>query len=306
MFEPTGRYTGTYKAYVNGIGQNSGSKDLAAMQGYFVRATGPGSVALTNAVRATTYRNPTFNRPATTPPAANAPQVLRLTVAPTTDPQRDDEAVLYFEPGAALGFSPKHDAYKAQLNPDRPTLWTSAGPESFAINGLPDLATAPVVPLGVRVAATGPHVLTLTASLNLPAGTQVWLEDRALGRRQNLAQQPTYAFTMAANFTGQRFFLNFVSGRPTAVTTGALEARTALYPNPATAQTTLELSGLREQGPVQVELVNVLGQTVQTLPVRPHQGLISQVLDLRELPVGVYTVRVHTPEGTVVKRLVRE
>ena len=312
VFQPSGQYTGTYKAYVNGLGQNGGGKDLAAMQGFFVRATAPtASVSFTNAVRATSYLSPGFNRPGApvtgpTGPSGPTRPVLRLlarNVANTTA----DETVIYFEPAAALGFSPRHDAYKVQLNAaGRPSLWSQAGTESFAINGLPALATAPVVPLGLGVSADGAHELTLTGLLDVPAGTQVWLEDRVLNRRQNLAASPTYAFSMLASFTGPRFYLNFVAASPLAVTTGQLEARTALYPNPTTASATLELAGLREQGPVTVDVVNVLGQTVRHLSVRPKLGFLTQTLDLRALPTGIYTVRIHAQEGTVVKRLVRE
>ncbi|WP_210516641.1 hypothetical protein [Hymenobacter terricola] len=47
-----GSATGTYKAYVNGLGTNGGTKYRAAMQGFFVRATAPtADVGLTNTVR---------------------------------------------------------------------------------------------------------------------------------------------------------------------------------------------------------------------------------------------------------------
>jgi hypothetical protein len=301
VFQPSGQYTGTYRSYVNGIGQNGGTKDLAAMQGFFVRATAPtASVSLTNAVRATSYASPGFNRSTAVRP------VLRLE-ARNLATATADETVVYFEPGAALGFSAQHDAYKVQLNGDgRPSLWSQAGAESFAINGLPDLATAPVIPLGVRVSQDGAHELTLTGLADAPAGTQVWLEDRVLNRRQNLAANPTYAFSMLASYTGSRFYLSFVAGTVTAVTTGQLAARTALYPNPTTGRATLELAGLREQGPVAVDVVNVLGQTVQHLSARPKQGFLTETLHLSGLPTGVYTVRIHTQEGTVVKRLVKE
>jgi len=313
VFQPSGTYTGTYKAYVNGLGQNGGGKDLAAMQGFFVRATAPAAaISLTNAVRATAYLSPVFERQgpktatATSPASGPARPVLRL-LARNDANRTADETVVYFEPGAGLGFSARHDAYKVQLNGSgRPSLWSQAGTESFAINGLPDLATAPVIPLGVRVSQDGAHRLMLTGLADAPAGTQVWLEDRALNRRQNLARDTAYAFTMLASYTGQRFYLNFAAGAPLAVTTGALDARTALYPNPTAATATLELAGLREQGPVAVEILNVLGQPVRRLSVRPKLGFLTETLDLRDLPTGVYSVRIHAQEGTVVKRLVKE
>ena len=111
---------------------------------------------------------------------------------------------------------------------------------------------------------------------------------------------------MNASFTGPRFYLNFVAGRPTAVTSGSLAARLALYPNPTTAKTTVELTGLANQAPAQLTLLNLLGQTVlkTTAPVR--NGIVSATLDLSALPTGLYTVRIATQEGSAVRRVVKE
>ncbi|WP_345236964.1 T9SS type A sorting domain-containing protein, partial [Hymenobacter saemangeumensis] len=179
--------------------------------------------------------------------------------------------------------------------------------ESLSINALPDLASCPVIPLGVRVSVSGPHTLVLTGLQDVPAGTQVWLEDRVLNTRQNLATAGTYAFRMDARYTGPRFFLQLLApAAPLATTTAQLEARTALYPNPSQGKVQLELSGLKAQGSVKVDVVNTLGQVVlnATAPVR--QGAVAETLDLRLLPTGIYSVRIHAQEGTVVKRLVKE
>jgi hypothetical protein len=300
VHKPTGAYTGSYSSYINGVGQNGGSKDLAAMQGFFVRTTAAtGSVSFTNAVRATAYLSPTFNRGQDTRPTARLEARSASGLA--------DETVVYFEASAGLGVSPQHDAYKVQLNGDgRPSLWSVNGSESLSINGLPDLASCPTIPLGVRVSTTGQHTLVLTGLSDVPFGTQVWLEDRVLGRRQNLVTNASYAFTMANTYSGQRFYLNFVAAASPLATTTKLDARTALYPNPTTGKASLELSGLREQGLVKVDVVNVLGQVVLTMSARPQQGVITQTLNLSPLPTGVYSVRIHAQEGTVVKRLVKE
>jgi len=305
VFVPSGPYTGTYSSYVAGIGQNGGTKDLAAMQGFFVRATAAtATLSLTNAVRHTSYVSPAFHRGSNGHPAAAARPLIRLLLRNAAG--QGDETVVYFDPRAGAGFQPEHDAYKVQLNGNGvPSLWSLAGTDGLSINGLPSLATAGGIPLGVRVSQSGPHTLSASELLHLPAGTQVTLEDRVLGRRQNLALDSAYRFQMEAGYSGQRFYL-WLQGRPTAVTGSPLEATASLYPNPTAGTATLELSGLREQGPVQIDVLNALGQPVLTLSARPRQGVLRQPLDVRSLPVGVYSVRVRTADGTVVKRLVRE
>jgi hypothetical protein len=71
-----------------------------------------------------------------------------------------------------------------QLNGNgRLSLWSQASPGSCALNGIPYLATVPVVPLGVCVSQDGAHELTLTALADAPVGTQVCLEDWGLNHR---------------------------------------------------------------------------------------------------------------------------
>ncbi|GAA4347505.1 hypothetical protein GCM10023185_02630 [Hymenobacter saemangeumensis] len=68
----------------------------------------------------------------------------------------------------------------------------------------------------------------------------------------------------------------------------------------------LELTGLKAQGPVKVDVVNTLGQVVLQAKAPVRQGAVAETLDLSSLPTGIYSVRVHAQEGTVVKRLVKE
>jgi hypothetical protein len=300
VFVPSGPYTGTYGSYVNGIGQNGGGKDVAAMQGFFVRATAATTLSLTDAVRHTSYLSPGFNRGSTT---ATLP-LLRLHVRNAAG--QGDETVVYFDPSAGAGFRSDYDAYKVQLNGNGiPSVWSQAGPDALSINGLPDLTAAAGLPLGVRVSQTGTHTLAASALLNLPAGTQVVLEDRLLNQRQNLTVDSAYSFQMAASYTGQRFYLWF-QGRALATTGSSLDASAGLYPNPTTGITTLELSGLREQGAVTIEVLNALGQRVLAQSTRPRQGAIRQELAVGHLPTGVYSVRVRTAEGTVVRLLLKQ
>ncbi|HEX8429469.1 T9SS type A sorting domain-containing protein [Hymenobacter sp.] len=85
-----------------------------------------------------------------------------------------------------------------------------------------------------------------------------------------------------------------------------LEAAATLHPNPTAGTATISLSGLREQGTLPAEVLNVVGQVVQTMALRPQQGSIKQEINLTTLPAGVYTVRVHTSDGAVTKRVVKQ
>lgn len=304
VYVPSGPYSGSYRSYVNGVGQNGGSKDLAAMQGFFVRATtATATLSLPSTARATTYLNPTFERG--TASRSSTRPLLRLSARNASG--QADETVVYFDPAATTAFDTAYDAYKVQLNGNGlPSLWTIAGNHGLAINALATLTDVPSIPLAVRVSQNGAHTLQATELLNMPAGTEVWLEDRELGVRQNLATTPSYAFSMVASYSGQRFYLWIQAGRPAATAASALQAATHLYPNPASSTATLEMAGLTGTGEIQLQLLNTLGQVVLKRTVQPRAGIVHEQLDLTHLPTGVYSVRLFTKQGIVVKRLVRE
>jgi len=75
-----------------------------------------------------------------------------------------------------------------------------------------------------------------------------------------------------------------------------------VYPNPTPdGHLTLELTGLQAKAS-QLEVLNSLGQTVQRRPLTPGTATLS----LAPLAAGVYTLRVHTEQGILTQRVVRE
>ena len=80
-----------------------------------------------------------------------------------------------------------------------------------------------------------------------------------------------------------------------------------LYPNPAStaAPVAVQLDGLRPQAPVQLELLNVLGQRVYAATVAVQQGSIRPQVPVAALPAGLYTLRVQAAEGVLTKKLLR-
>ena len=73
-------------------------------------------------------------------------------------------------------------------------------------------------------------------------------------------------------------------------------ANVKLYPNPASGQMTIEADNLTS-----VRVYNPIGQFV--MEVAANDG--SAVLDLSDLQSGIYMVKVCTPTGTVVRKVVK-
>jgi len=75
-----------------------------------------------------------------------------------------------------------------------------------------------------------------------------------------------------------------------------------VYPNPTPdGHLTLELTGPQAKAS-QLEVLNSLGQTVLRRPLAPGTATLS----FAPLAAGVYTLRVHTEQGILTQRVVRE
>ncbi|RTQ52240.1 T9SS type A sorting domain-containing protein [Hymenobacter gummosus] len=300
VYKSSGQYTGRYASFVNGVGANGGTSTIPLGQAFFVRtlAGQTGGVTFSNAARVTSYQNPAVQRGQETRPLI----ALELQ-APTG--QRD-EAVVYAETGATAGFDAAFDALKITAG-GLPLLSLPAGnADELAISGLPALgSTAQVIPLTVRVAAAGTYSLTAARLLNLPAGCRVSLLDAQTGTSTPLTAQAAYSFSAAAGAQPGRFSLVIDPARPTA-TTGALAQQVSLYPNPAHGQLWLTLPAAYAQRPVQVKMLNALGQTVLTQTLPAGRAAAAALNLPATLTKGVYSVRIQLPEAVVDKRVVIE
>ncbi|WP_167852144.1 T9SS type A sorting domain-containing protein [Hymenobacter elongatus] len=100
-------------------------------------------------------------------------------------------------------------------------------------------------------------------------------------------------------------YSNFQTITLAAARNAALEARATLYPNPAADLVTLVVADVPGTEAATGEVRNALGQLVQQFTARPQAGQLSTQLDLSNLKSGVYTVRLQTSAGSLVKRVVR-
>jgi hypothetical protein len=301
VFESTSQYGGTYRASVNGVGGNANSPNslLAQGQGFFVRVSNgqtSGSLTFRNSQRLTSYANPVYHRTTETRPLVQ----LDLQGAGQADP-----VYVYFENGATPGVDRELDAVKL---PNSTGLNVSAetGAQRLAIDALPTLGTATVVvPLTVGVPAAGSFSFNAAQLLNLGT-TPVYLRDLLTGAVVDLRAQPRYAFTVsnaAALITG-RFELMFSPQAPLATASAALTAQVVVYPNPASKAVFVELPAALSRKAVTAGLVDALGRVVvqRVLPA----GLATHTLPLTGLATGVYSLRLQTDAGIVVKKLVVE
>ncbi|MBD2766831.1 fibronectin type III domain-containing protein [Hymenobacter sp. BT664] len=105
---------------------------------------------------------------------------------------------------------------------------------------------------------------------------------------------------LASNSFGA-FILEAEANIILATNSAALSAAVSVYPNPSPGRVTLEVREAKAQGPLQVQVTNLLGQVVHTAAVRDNA---QNKLDLSGLAEGVYVLRVQTGSQYTIRQLV--
>ena len=290
--QSTGQYAGTYRSYVNNVGNSV----LPVGQGFFARitqGTATASLALNNAYRVATYATQVSVQRT----AAETRPRLNLTLA--TPSGNLDGLYVYAEAGATPGFDAQQDAAKLPNTNGLNLAALTTDGQPLSIQALAALSGR--VALRVQAPTAGTYTLAAAELLNLPAGTTVVLEDTQTGQRTPLATTgAAYSFTVAAgDKVDGRFWLNLTAASPLATQAGALQAALTVFPNPThEGQATLLVP--TGTGAGQVQVLDALGRLVR------QQALTaggSTTLKLAGLPAGVYLVRVQTNGEQATRRL---
>ena len=299
VYSSTAQYTGQYRSYVNGVGDN---QVLPVGQGFFARVSAgqtSGSFTFRNSQRLTTPNATAFQRTAT-----DTRPLVQLNLRGATGPA--DALYAYAQAGATPAFDSQLDAEKI-ANPTGLNLSSTAtSGQRLAIDGRPVFDAVTVLPLSVGVPAAGLYSLTAGALNNIPAGLDAYLTDAQTGQTVNLRQQPTYSFSVTAVqatalLTG-RFFLRFSAS--VLATAGSLTAaEVALYPNPANARFTVLMPGVPGATAVQAELVNSLGQVMRRQTAALPISGATLTVETADLATGVYTLRLQAGPVNLAKRV---
>ncbi|MBC7449777.1 MAG: T9SS type A sorting domain-containing protein [Hymenobacteraceae bacterium] len=283
FYRPTAN--GTFYDATSGLSGDD-FNSIALAQGFFARkntATGTSSINLTNAMRTTGTGNG-FNRAVPT----DRPYV-KLAIANVVEPTVRPKTLVYFDEDATNGFDGYHDGFSAGRSTGNvPYLATLIEGEEAAVNALSTIPGAGeadvVVPMLVATSVAGTYTISTYKVLNVPAGTQVILEDALTGTAQDMMLNGEYTFRSTADYVGQRFTLRFTAGRVTGLSADLSASSLSVYPNPASG--TVRIGA---PAGATVLVIDALGRTVRT--VRIDGAGSEATLGLSGLQAGLYTVR---------------
>lgn len=194
IWNPAANNYGVFNSFT-GTGTNSVTQYIAPMQGYFVRASAAGNLAMDNTIRvhngAAWFKNTGMDP-------------VKVSVVVQSDADSSfDEALLMFgytanEPGATKLFSHILTA---------PGVYMTSGSENYSVQYLTDTAANPTVPVMFKPGKDGNY--TLRCSFDTDKFDVVMLEDRQMHYSQDFITAKTYHFVASKNDDVNRFVLHF-------------------------------------------------------------------------------------------------
>ena len=218
----TDQYSGVYSSYINGVSSDGiAGSTIAAMQGFFVHVSNgtfpvSGLLSVNNSARILSS-TATFFRVY----GQDDQPLLRLNAGFADETTLADPVTFYFSDDATKNFNKKLDALKL-MNSDStvPNLFAvSSDAEKLSINALVTPGdTIKTIPLGLITKKDGWVSFNAKDIKNIPAGTYVYLSDTKAGVNKDLQKDQLYRLFLPAGDYENRFFLNFSTKDPAAVT----------------------------------------------------------------------------------------
>ena len=274
----------------NNTGAGTVTGYIPPMQAFWVKANAETSLTFDNSMR--THANPLVEgETVTTTPlkiikSSNKDYpVLRLQVSNNTN---SDETILYFNEHASDSFDAYDSPKMSNGNNVIPEIYTLAGTEKVAINGLNNVAATNSIALGFNTGAANTFSIAATQVSGFDANTRIVLRDNALDIEQDITDGIPYTYTSSAVSTVGRFSILF----KTASITTALPKTTNSTKNAdikiaLNAQNQLVITLLGNNQPEQLSIYNTMGQCVFNTTIANETNLLN--CNLNE---GFYFVKV--------------
>lgn len=274
---------GGHATYVNGIsspalGAGGISDTIPMCQGFYVHSRGATAINATEANKVS--GNPTFLKMSqTTQVAQSTQQLLRLYLKGSSS--RNDETVLYIQPGATDTLDEEYDALKmAGQDPAAPLIMLQKNNTSFQVNGIAPITSTYSSPLKTTTGYAGTYTISIGDYSSFPTGACISLYDTFTGITTDLKMQ-SYVFTLNTTTTTARFVLN-ITINPLAISADLVQPTCA---EPAKG----EISAVgANSGPWNYYWKNANGNTIKT-------SLNKTTGDtLANLTGGDYLLEMHT------------
>ena len=272
------------------INHASSAKHIAPGQGFFLSATGSVNLSITEAMRSHQGTD-SFQRLTTRPEIA-----LSLSNGTTTL-----NADIYYIEETTTGWDNGYDSSIFGGVTNEFAIYTHAvangngrnlGIQSLPPNNYENM----VVPLGINAEA-GTSITIDASTNNFPSGINIYLEDKQDNSFTLLEADSNFSFTPENNLDGiGRFYLHTTSGVLSAPDFD-INTNVSIY---TSSNDNLRIVGV-QKGTATVQLYNILGKEILK---SSFAGSGVNDINLNNIPVGIYIVKLATENGTLNRKII--
>lgn len=149
----------------------------------------------------------------------SATQLLRIKAYNVNTTDYADEAVIYFDSNATLGYDPMYDAFKLlNTDPNLPNIYTVSENNKLAINCLPMIGkTEIILPLEIKVNTKGDYEVNFSEIKNFASDVEIYLIDNDKNITQNIKNKTVYTFSIKPTAADGRFQIKFTHSISTSI-----------------------------------------------------------------------------------------
>lgn len=197
--------SGNYAVYLPGgddaISLNNGSRYIAPMQGFFVKAEKEGVLTVNSDSRITKVDSGQTS-------LKNTSIKLKL----SKNAENCDEIIMRVNPNSTFGFDPYFDAVKLPGNTGSSWLYMTSNDEThYSVNSIPTINSSMSIPVGMNCSQSGSFTLSFSGANNFEYRYPVYLKDKILNTYVDLRQDSSYTFFQSADMNKDRFEIFFNS-----------------------------------------------------------------------------------------------
>ena len=274
----------------NQINHASAAKYIAPGQGFFLSANGNNSLSITEAMQSNQGTD-SFQRLTTRPEIA-------LSLSNGTATRNAD---IYYLEGTTTGWDNGYDSSIFGGVANEFAIYThsvaNGNGRNLGIQSLPpNNYENMIIPVGINAEA-GTAITIDAATNNFPSGINIYLEDKQDNSFALLEADSNFSFTPENNLSGiGRFYLHTTSGVLSA-DDFATNTNISIY---TSSNDNLRIAGV-QNGTATVRLYNILGKEMLK---SSFEGNGVNDINLNNIPVGIYIVKLTTENGVLNRKII--
>ena len=285
--DPSG--SGNFSVYLPGgddaVSLNNGSRYIAPMQGFFVKAGSQGSLVVNENSRVSNFTESKHV-------VKNNAIKFRL----DNGAGLTDEVMFRVIDNSTYGFDDKLDALKIQNTTDSPYLaLESDGDVKYAINTIPSVNSSLNIPLNIEIKNAEQFTISSVGAFGFEYRYPVILEDKELNKFIDLRADSVYSFYHAPEMNSKRFEIHFYSPEGVAEQTTELSGVTV---NPGE----VKVNGSETDNTIYTaNLYSVDGKLISTSRGRMADGIS---LSTGNQPAGICVLQLSDGKHTLTKKII--